>query len=117
LAELASGTALDVIAKRDTLQWQVALEHRRGAPDLPKELGDAVFTGSRTADASGSGTVVMPEGDVVVYQTSNFREGELARIPPEQQLQLRSMLAQSRGSAAAAHYRQRLRSLVDVQVL
>ena len=117
LAELSSGTALDAIAKRDTLQWQVALEHRRGAPDLPKELGDAVFTGSRTADASGSGTVVMPEGDVVVYQTSNFREGELARIPPEQQLQLRSMLAQSRGSAAAAHYRQRLRSLVDVQVL
>ena len=59
----------------------------------------------------------MPGGDVVVYQSSNFREGELTAIPAEQQLQLRSMLAQSRGAAAAAHYRQRLRALVDVQVL
>jgi peptidyl-prolyl cis-trans isomerase D len=117
LAELGSGTGLETLAKRDSLQWQVALEHRRGAPDLPKELGDAVFTASRTEGGAGAGTVVMPAGDVVVYQVSNFREGELERIPAEQQLQLRSMLAQSRGAAAAAHYRQRLRALVDVQIL
>ena len=117
LSELGSGISLDAVAKREALQWQVALEHRRGSPDLPKELGDAVFTVRPTSVASSGGTVAMPGGDVVVYQSSNFREGELTAIPAEQQLQLRSMLAQSRGAAAAAHYRQRLRALVDVQVL
>ncbi len=117
LAELGSGSAMEDLAKRDALQWQVALAHTRGAPDVPKELSDAVFTTSRAPGASGSGSVVMPSGDVVVFQASNFKEGDLSRIPPEQQAQLRAMLAQSRGAAAAAHYRQRLRALVDVQVL
>ena len=117
LSELGSGISLDALAKRESLQWQVALQHRRGSPDLPKELGDAVFTARSGAVASSGGTVVMPGGEVVVYQSSNFREGELTAIPAEQQLQLRSMLAQSRGAAAAAHYRQRLRALADVQLL
>lgn len=116
LAELGTGTALDALAARESLQWQVALDHRRNAPDLPRELGDAVFNAERVAGAS-TGTVVLPGGDVAVFQTSNFREGDLSRIPAEQQTQLRGMLAQSRGAAAAAHYRQRLRSLVDVQLL
>jgi hypothetical protein len=116
LSELGSGISLDALAKRESLQWQVALQHRRGSPDLPKELGDAVFTARSGAVASSGGTVVMPGGEVVVYQSSNFREGELTAIPAEQQLQLRSMLAQSRGAAAAAHYRQRLRALADVQL-
>lgn len=116
LAEIGKGTALDALATREALQWQVALDHRRNAPDLPRELGDAVFNAPRV-DGASSGTVVMPGGEVAVFQTSNFREGELARIPAEQQTQLRGMLSQSRGAAAAAHYRQRLRSLVDVQIL
>ena len=116
LAQLGAGVALDALATKESLQWQVALEHRRNAPDVPKELGDAVFAVKRN-DGAGAGTVVMPGGEVVVFQTSNFREGELLRIPSEQQLQLRGMLAQSRGAAAAAHYRQRIRSLVDVQIL
>ena len=117
LREVAAGAAMEQLASRESLEWQVALAHRRGAPDVPREVSDAVFSISRAPGASGSGTVVLPAGDVVIFQTSNFKEGDLAAIPAEQQGSLRGMLAQSRGAAAAAHYRQRLRASADVELL
>ena len=117
LREVSAGAVMEELARRDSLEWQVALAHRRGASEVPREMSDAVFSISRAPGASGSGTVVLPAGDVVIFQTSNFKEGDLAAIPPDQQGSLRGMLAQSRGAAAAAHYRQQLRASADVQLL
>ncbi len=117
LREVSAGTAMEQLASRDSLEWQVALAHRRGASEVPREMSDAVFSISRAPGASSSGTVVLPAGDVVIFQTSNFKEGDLAAIPSEQQGSLRGMLAQSRGAATAAHYRERLRASADVELL
>ena len=117
LREVSAGATMEQLASRDSLEWQVALAHRRGASEVPREMSDAVFSISRAPGASSSGTVVLPAGDVVMFQTSNFKEGDLAGIPSEQQGSLRGMLAQSRGAATAAHYRERLRASADVELL
>lgn len=114
---LASGTPVDELARKEGLQWQLALAHRRGAKDLPEALSEAVFRHPRAEGASPRGNVVLPSGEVVVFELANFREGELTGIPAEQQSLMRNLLAQSRGSAAVAHYRQRLRDTIPVELL
>ncbi|MFM7272386.1 MAG: hypothetical protein ACKO4A_00840, partial [Gammaproteobacteria bacterium] len=116
-AQLASGTSVEELARKEGLQWQLALTHRRGASDLPEALSEAVFQHPRGEGAGTRGRVVLPSGEVVVFELANFREGELAAIPAEQQSMMRNLLAQSRGSAAVAHYRQRLRETIPVALL
>lgn len=114
---LASGTSVEELARKEGLQWQLALTHRRGASDLPEALSEAVFQHPRGEGAGPRGRVVLPSGEVVVFELANFREGELDAIPAEQQSMMRNLLAQSRGAAAVAHYRQRLRETIPVELL
>jgi peptidyl-prolyl cis-trans isomerase D len=117
LEALRAGRDVEAVATENALQWQVVLEHRRGAPGVAPELGEAAFSQPRVAGRPARSSVVLGNGDVVVFEASNLRDGDISTLPEDQQKTMRDLLAKSRGRAIASHYGEGLRALADVRML
>ncbi|MBP8924766.1 MAG: SurA N-terminal domain-containing protein [Pseudomonadales bacterium] len=117
LASMKAGKDAESLAKDKGYQWQVALQYRRGSSEMATEIGEAAFATPRADTGAGYGSVVLPDGDAVVFKISNFKEGDSGQIPEEQQQVLRSLLQQARGREISAHYQKQLRQVASIERL
>lgn len=116
LAALASGQGIEELARTNGLEWRAAPGYTRAAPQVPSELGSALFDTPRDDTGSGRGEVLTSTGQVLVFSFDNFREGELARLPAEQRSLLRRLLRQAQGIAMTGQYQQSLRASASVEL-
>lgn len=116
LAALAGGQGIETLARANGLEWKVEPDYMRGAPQVPEELGKALFDTARSAEGTGHGKVVSGSGDVLVFAFDDFRDGELARLPAEQRRLLTGLFRRSHGIESAGHYQQRLRAVASVEL-
>jgi peptidyl-prolyl cis-trans isomerase D len=117
LASLRSGKSVEDAALERGYEWQTVPGHRRGADGVASELSRAAFSTPRAAAGSTWGRVEQPNGDVVVFEISNFREGSLADLGTEQQLALRRAIQSARGREVSEHYLNRLRESAEIERL
>jgi peptidyl-prolyl cis-trans isomerase D len=117
LASLRSGKSVEDAALERGYEWQTVPGHRRGADGVASELSRAAFSTPRAAAGSAWGRAEQPNGDVVVFEISNFREGSLADLGTEQQLALRRAIQSARGREVSEHYLNRLRESAEIERL
>lgn len=117
LASLRSGKSVEDAALERGYEWQTVPGHRRGADGVASELSRAAFSTPRATAGSTLGRAEQPNGDVIVFEISNFREGSLADLGMEQQLALRRAIQSARGREVSEHYLNRLRESADIERL
>lgn len=114
LDALAAGQDIEALARSNGLEWRAAPGFSRGSPQVPEDLGKALFEAPRDSNGAGRGEVVTSGGEVLVFSFNNFHEGELARLPDEQRQLLARLLRRAQGITVAEDYQQRLREGASV---
>jgi peptidyl-prolyl cis-trans isomerase D len=115
LARLAKGEKLKDIASTEKLQTGELPGVPRGAPVPSPEINAAVFAAQRPAAGKVStGKARMENGGYAVFEVSKVNEGDLAKIPPEQRIQLQQQVVQMEGGSAIESYVKAMRKQYQV---
>jgi peptidyl-prolyl cis-trans isomerase D len=117
LARVRAGSSIEEVARADSYEWQVALEHHRGGAELESDFSAAVFSLPRAGADSTYGTFARKDGAVFVFEVSRFREGDVARYSKEEQQALRQVFLQARTREIMNSYKTQLRADADVEML
>ncbi|MGH8026870.1 MAG: peptidyl-prolyl cis-trans isomerase [Pseudoxanthomonas sp.] len=105
LARIAKGETLQAIAAADKLQTGELPGIPRGAPMPSPEINAAIFAAQRPAAGKASAAKArMEDGNYVVFVVNKVNEGDLAKITPEQRVQLQQQVTQMGGAGNVASY-------------
>lgn len=105
LARIAKGETLQAIAAADKLQTGELPGIPRGAPMPSPEINAAIFATQKPAAGKASaGKARMEDGNYVVFVVNKVTEGDLAKITPEQRMQLQQQVAQMGAAGDVASY-------------
>ncbi len=110
LARIAKGETLQAIAAADKLQTGELPGIPRGAPMPSPEINQAIFAVLRPAAGKVSaGKARMEDGNYAVFVVNKVSEGDLAKITPEQRIQLQQQVVQMDGAGDVQSYVDALR--------
>jgi peptidyl-prolyl cis-trans isomerase D len=105
LARIAKGETLQAIAAADKLQTGELPGIPRGAPMPSPEINAAIFaTPKPVAGKASAAKARMEDGNYVVFVVNKVTEGDLAKITPEQRMQLQQQVAQMGAASDVASY-------------
>jgi len=117
LSAAEAGESIESLANDNGYDWQLINAHRRGADGIAVELSDAAFGLKRSGAQVDTGSVSLANGDAVVFQVSEFRQGPTSSMPDQQRTALARIIEQGRGRAMAIEYQGLLRERADVKLL
>ncbi len=110
LARIAKGETLQAIAAADKLQSGELPGVPRGAPMPSPEINAAIFATQRPAAGKvAAGKARMEDGNYAVFVVNKVNEGDLAKITPEQRIQLQQQIVQMDGAGDVQAYVSTLR--------
>lgn len=110
LARIAKGETLQAIAAADKLQTGELPGIPRGAPMPSPEINAAIFATRRPeAGKVSAGKARMEDGNYAVFVVNKVVEGDLAKITPEQRVQLQRQIVQMDGASDVESYVSALR--------
>ena len=105
IARISKGETLQAIAAADKLQTGELPGVPRGAPMPSPEINAAIFAAKRPAAGKVSaGKAKLEDGNYVVFTVNKVSEGDMAKITPEQRIQLQQQVVQMDGAADVASY-------------
>ncbi len=105
LARIGKGETLQAIAAADKLQIGELPGVPRGAPMPSPEINTAIFATRRPAAGKVStGKARMEDGTYAVFVVNKVNEGDMAKITPEQRIQLQQQVVQMDGASDVEAY-------------
>ena len=105
LARIGKGETLQAIAAADKLQIGELPGVPRGAPMPSPEINAAIFATRRPAAGKVStGKARMEDGTYAVFVVNKVNEGDMAKITPEQRIQLQQQVVQMDGASDVEAY-------------
>lgn len=116
LAALRGGQRIEDLAHANGLEWKAVPGYTRGGSQAPEVLGRALFDTPRDKDGAGWGKIVGDDGEVLVFEFEHFREGDVARLAPEQRSMLEKVFRRAQGMESVEQYRQRIRAVATVEL-
>ncbi|MEP6906938.1 MAG: SurA N-terminal domain-containing protein [Pseudoxanthomonas sp.] len=100
LARISKGETLQTIAAADKLQTGELPGVPRGAPMPSPEINAAIFSARRPAAGKVSaGKARMEDGNYAVFVVNKVNEGDMAKVTPEQRIQLQQQVVQMDGAS------------------
>ena len=80
LDQLADGRTVEEVAQEQNLEWQVALQSRRGSADIPREWQANIFAESSTG-LPRRNFAVGDNGDALLYEVFAVQAGDEQALP------------------------------------
>jgi len=117
LAAIGDGATIEELANNNKLEWQLIDGHRRGGDGIAEELSEAAFALQRSGNEVDSSLVSLANGDAVVFQVSEFKDGPVETLDGQQLSTISRLIIQGRGREVAAEYQQELRDRAGVELL
>lgn len=115
--EIASGKSVASVADAAKLEWQVAADVKRGAPEVNPELLTAIFELPKPQNEVGINTIeALSSGDVVVAQLTVVKAGNLPEMEAAQKQVLIQRLANELAGGEMAIYQSSLNDNASVDI-
>ena len=117
VADMHSGKSVELVAKSNKLEWQLALAMKRSGTEVNSEVVQAAFSsgsipeGQRLLD-----TLSLSNGDAVIFEVSNVQAGKLEDVALFERNMLQNYLAQSKGVQEFQSLRQQAREAADIEI-
>ncbi len=117
IADIETGKSVSSVAETAGLEWQVAANVTRSAPDVDPELLGAVFDLPKPQDETGVTTIeALSSGDVVVAQLTVVQAGQLPAMEAAQKQALKQRLANELAGGEMAIYQSSLNDDASVDI-
>ena len=105
LARVAKGETLQAVAAAGKLQVGEIPGIPRGQPVPSPEINQAIFEAPRPAPGKAStGKARLPNGSYAVFAVTKVEDGDPAKIPEQNRVQLRQQVAEVQGAAAVESF-------------
>jgi peptidyl-prolyl cis-trans isomerase D len=117
ITELAAGKSVEAVAASAELEWQVAADVKRGAPQVDRQLLNQIFELPKPQATEPVNTVqVLDSGDVVVAQLTVVKAGSLPEMEESQKRALTQRFAQELANGELAIYQSVLNDNAAVDI-
>jgi len=117
LALLAAGSSVETVAANAQLEWQVAADVKRGAPQVDRQLLSQMFELAKPVATQPINSVqVLDSGDVVVAQLTVVKAGSLPEMEDAQKRALTQRFAQELANGELAIYQSSLNDNAAVDI-
>lgn len=115
--EIVSGKSVASVADTEQLEWQVAADVKRGAPEVNPELLTAIFELPKPQNEKGVNTIeALTSGDVVVAQLTVVKAGSLPVMDAAQKQVLIQRLANELAGGEMSIYQSSLNDNASVDI-
>ncbi|MGH1374539.1 MAG: SurA N-terminal domain-containing protein [Cellvibrionaceae bacterium] len=117
VADIKDGKSVSSVAEDSSLEWQVAANVTRSAPDVEPELLRAVFDLPKPQNEKGVTTIkALSSGDVVVAQLTVVQAGQLPTMEEAQKKALQQRLASELAGGEMGIYQSSLNDDASVDI-
>ena len=117
VALLAAGSSVESVADNAQLEWQVAADVKRGAPQVDRQLLNQMFELAKPVASQPINSVqVLDSGDVVVAQLTVVKAGSLPEMEEAQRRALTQRFAQELANGELAIYQSSLNDNAAVDI-
>ncbi len=116
LDELRVNPAIEELARRDNLSWQVSIDSKRFGGNVDPEIRDQAFALPASVKLPSTSGFTARNGDFVVLSLTRVVPGELDKLPVAQQDNLRTSLRRALAQREYQAYEQSLVASADVEV-
>lgn len=115
LDQLADGRTVEEIAQEHNLEWQVALQSRRGSADIPREWQANIFAESSTG-LPRRNFAVGDNGDALLYEVFAVQAGDEQALPENLFAAMKSRQLRGLQTALQRGLSETLRDNADIEI-
>ena len=115
LDQLASGRTIEDVAQEHNLEWQVALQSRRGSADIPRQWQANIFAESSTG-LPRRNFAVGDNGDALLYEVFAVQAGDEKALPETLFAAMKSRQLRGLQTALQRGLSETLRDNADIEI-
>ncbi|EGG29999.1 Peptidyl-prolyl cis-trans isomerase ppiD [Aequoribacter fuscus] len=115
LDQLAGGRTIEDIAQEHNLEWQVALQSRRGSADIPRQWQANIFAESSTG-LPRRNFAVGDNGDALLYEVFAVQAGDEEALPETLFAAMKSRQLRGLQTALQRGLSETLRDNADIEI-
>ena len=115
LDQLADGRTVEEVAQEQNLEWQVALQSRRGSADIPREWQANIFAESSTG-LPRRNFAVGDNGDALLYEVFAVQAGDEQALPENLFAAMKSRQLRGLQTALQRGLSETLRDNADIEI-
>jgi peptidyl-prolyl cis-trans isomerase D len=115
LDQLASGRTIEDVAQEHNLEWQVALQSRRGSADIPRQWQANIFAESSTG-LPRRNFAVGDNGDALLYEVFAVQAGDEDALPETLFAAMKSRQLRGLQTALQRGLSETLRDNADIEI-
>ena len=115
LDQLADGRTVEEVAQEQNLEWQVALQSRRGSADIPREWQVNIFAESSTG-LPRRNFAVGDNGDALLYEVFAVQAGDEQALPENLFAAMKSRQLRGLQTALQRGLSETLRDNADIEI-
>lgn len=115
LDQLADGRTVEEVAQEHNLEWQVALQSRRGSADIPREWQANIFAESSTG-LPRRNFAVGDNGDALLYEVFAVQAGDEQALPENLFAAMKSRQLRGLQTALQRGLSETLRDNADIEI-
>ena len=115
LDQLASGRTIEDVAQEHNLEWQVALQSRRGSADIPRQWQANIFAESSTG-LPRRNFAVGDSGDALLYEVFAVQAGDEDALPETLFAAMKSRQLRGLQTALQRGLSETLRDNADIEI-
>lgn len=115
LDQLASGRTIEDVAQEHNLEWQVALQSRRGSADIPRQWQANIFAESSTG-LPRRNFALGDNGDALLYEVFAVQAGDEEALPETLFAAMKSRQLRGLQTALQRGLSETLRDNADIEI-
>ena len=115
LDQLAGGRTIEDVAQEHNLEWQVALQSRRGSADIPRQWQANIFAESSTGLPTRN-FAVGDNGDALLYEVFAVQAGDEEALPETLFAAMKSRQLRGLQTALQRGLSETLRDNADIEI-